>query len=352
MRTTAFLPLLASTLAFPTTATAQITYVDADFSTNTTHADGTPHTPTIGSFANDNFWQVRPFANGTTIISSNDTPSGSEDCPMLRTRISGLIPTLPYIVYGYQWSTQSDSAQWRLQMQVDTQQPSGPLTLWHTKGAGSPMSTPLCWDSYTSPVTSLGLQYDTLGNETAGHFTSTVMIREGNRCLYEIPLGIFAASPAGEIDVYIDDDPQVGNYYRNWYDGVGYALAPLASGNGCGASIPLIGFSGEPTMLRDFTIELSGGNPNSLALLTFGLHATTWNGLTLPVPLASFGFAGCFLNVNSQFNILTMTDASGSAAQTYNLTGLPSIDLDWQWGVLNAGSGAAMTSGLSTTIHQ
>ena len=40
------------------------------------------------------------------------------------------------------------------------------------------------------------------------------------------------------------------------------------------------------------------------------------------------------------------------ATQTYNLTGIPSIALDWQWGVLDPTGGAAMTPGLTTTIQQ
>ncbi|MFO1077219.1 MAG: hypothetical protein U1E73_05780 [Planctomycetota bacterium] len=342
---------LASLLTLTVGATAQITYVDADFNTNTTHADGTPHTPTIGTFTNDNLWEVRPFATGGSIISSNDVGSGSEDCPMLRTRISGLIPTLRYVVYGYQWSTQNDAAQWRLRMDVDTQQPVGPLTLWHTKGTGTPMSTPLPYDAYASPVTNLGLTYDAAGIENSGHFTGPVMIREGNRCMYEVPLGIFAADLNGDIDVYIDDDPQTGNFYRNWYDGVGYEMVPLPFGQACGNAATQIGFGGEMTMQRGFSIELGGASPTALALLTFGISASTWNGLPLPLSLTPYGYAGCFLNVNSQFNLLMLTDANGAAARSFHLAGLPNLSLDWQWGVLDP-SGTTMTSGLTTAIHR
>lgn len=341
-------PLLALAAALP----AQITYVDADASVNTTFADGSAFAPVLASTAVDNLWQQRPFANNGSILSSNDAGTGVEDCAMLRTRVSGLIPGLPHVLYGYQWSTQNDTAQWRLRMLVDTQQPIGPLPLWHTKGTGTPMSTPLPFDAYTSPVTNLGLQYDALGIETTGHFTTPVLVREGNRCLYEIPLGIFVPNAAGELDVYIDDDPQTGNFYRNWYDGIGYVLAPLQLGAGCGTPAPQIEFTGEPVMLRNFSIALNGATANAPAILTFGLKSNTWNGLPLPLPLASFGFAGCFLNVNAQITVLASTNAAGSAGQTFNLSGVPSIDLDWQWGVLDATGGVSMTPGLSSTIHQ
>lgn len=351
MQTTRLL-FTASLLSLYSAATAQITYIDADFNTNTTHADGTPHTPAIGTVANDNLWEVRPFATGTTIISSNNAATGTEDCPMLRTRISGLIPTLPYIVYGYQWSTQNDTAQWRLQMQVDTQQPTGPMPLWHTKGTGSPMSTPLPFDAYASPVTNLGLQYDAAGMENSGHFANPVMIREGNRCMYEIPLGIFTAGPTGEIDVYVDDDPQATNFYRNWYDGVGYELVPLPFGMTCGNPATQIGFGGELTMLRDFTLEVNGASPNSLALLTFGFSSPSWHGIPLPLLLTPFGFPGCYLNVNSQVNVVAITDGAGSAAKTYNLSGMPSASLDWQWAVLDQTNTLSMTLGITTALHR
>jgi hypothetical protein len=342
------LPIFLLAAAIP----AQITYVDADASVNTTFADGSAFAPVLASTAVDNLWEQRPFANGGSIISSNDAGTGSEDCAMLRTRVSGLIPGLPYVVYGYQWSTQNDTAQWRLCMQVDAQQPVGPLPLWHTKGTGTPMSTPLPFDAYASPVTNLGLQYDAAGMETTGHFANAVMVREGNRCLYEIPLGIFVPSPFGDIDVYVDDDPQTGNFYRNWYDGVGYELAPLPVGPGCGNPAPQIEFAGEPVMRRDFSIGVSGAAPNAIAILTFGLSANSWNGLPLPVPLGQFGFPGCFLNVNAQVTMLTTASASGRAALTYNFTGLPSLGLDWQWAVLDAAGAVTMTPGLSSTIHR
>ena len=86
--------VVSSLCLLATAASAQVVYVDADANTNTTNADGTPLVPVVGPIVNDDQWQLRPFANGGTIISSNDSGTGSEDCPMLRTTITGLIPTL------------------------------------------------------------------------------------------------------------------------------------------------------------------------------------------------------------------------------------------------------------------
>mgnify|MGYP003646920169 FL=1 len=335
----------ASVFLSATAATAQVTYIDADASSNTTNADGTPLTPVIGPIANDNLWQQRPFANGGTIISSNDSGSGTEDCPMLRTTISGLIPTLSYHVYGYQWNTQVD--QWRLGFDVDTQQPVGPLSLWHTRGSGTPMSTPLAFDAPTNAVTSLGLQYGATGLETSGHFVSPVMIQEGNRWLFEVPLGVFAADLNGEIHVYVDDDPQNGNFYRNWYDGVGYELAPLPYGLSCGTGE--IGFAGQPHGNSNFSVDLTASDPSALALVLVGLNQVP------PFDVGTIGFTpGCFLNVDFAFIDVTTTNATGDASWAAQFSGLPAgiSPVFFQWATFDATlTLASMTYGLQVDFH-
>ncbi|MCU0863434.1 MAG: hypothetical protein MUC36_06565 [Planctomycetes bacterium] len=324
---------------------AQVVYVDADASTNTTNADGTPLVPVVGAIANDNQWQQRQFANGGTILSSNDFTTGSEDCPMLRTTISGLTPTLPYFVYGYQWNTQVD--QWRLRLNVDTQQPTAPLQLWHTRGSGSPMSTPLAFNAPSNSVANLGLQFDAAGMETSGHFANPVMIKEGNRWLFEVPLGTFTADLNGQIHVYVDDDPTSGNFNRNWYDGVGYEPAPMPYGPACGAG--RIAFRGTPHGNSTISLDLLGSNPNSLGLLMIGL------GSLPPFDVGAIGFTpGCFLNVNFAVINLAPTNASGDASWQTTLGPVPAgvTPLFFQWAVLDpALTLTSMTSGLRVGFH-
>ena len=332
---------------------AQITYVDADCSTNTTLADGTAYVPMLNSTAIDNVWNQRAFANGGSILSSHDV-TGNEDCPMLRTVITGLVPGLPHMIYTYWWGGANVS--WRGRCLVDTTQPAAPLpgyvSLWFATSVFAPM-TPLAVDAPLGVnQTVLGLTRDASGFENSGHFANQVLIQEGNRWLYEVPLGTFTADANGEIWVYIDDlEGQQGSANRTWYDGVGYEWAPFQVGAGCGNPTPSIGYVGQPIMTRDFSVTLTGGAPNSFALLAIGFNATSWNGLPLPLSLAQFGYPGCTLNVSADINQFALTNGSGAAQTTVNLSGLPNLDLYWQWAVLDP-AGLTSTSGLETHFHQ
>ncbi|MFO1077331.1 MAG: hypothetical protein U1E73_06345 [Planctomycetota bacterium] len=347
------LTALVGAALFASTLPAQITYVDADCSVNTTLADGTAYAPMLNSTAIDNIWNQRAFANGGSILSSHDV-TGNEDCPMLRTTLSGLIPGFPYLIYTYWWGTAATS--WRGRALVDTVQPSPPLpgyvALWFSTSVFAPM-TPLAFDApLGTNQTALGLTYDASGFENSGHFANQVLIQEGNRWLFEVPLGVFTADGNGEIQVYIDDlEGQQGSGNRTWYDGVGYEWAPLPVGSGCGNPAPAIGFTGQPIMTRDFSLTLAGGPPSSLALLTVGFNDTSWNGLPLPLSLAPFGYPGCALNVAADVNLFLLTDANGEASYTINIAGVPSLDLYWQWAAL-VPPGLATTTGLSTHFHR
>lgn len=339
--------LLAATLQ------AQITYVDADCSVNTTLADGTAYAPMLNSTAIDNIWNQRAFANGGSILSSHDA-TGNEDCPMLRTTLSGLIPGFPYVIYTYWWGTAGSS--WRGRALVDSTQPAGPLpgyvALWFATSVFSPM-TPLAFDApLGTNQTALGLTYDATGHENSGHFANQVLIQEGNRWLYEVPLGTFVADASGQIQVYVDDlEGQQSSGNRTWYDGVGYEWAPLAVGAGCGNPVPTIGYTGQPIMTRNFVVTLAGAPANAFTLLTIGFNATSWNGLPLPLSLQPFGYPGCSLNVAADVNLFLQTDPNGAASYTANLSGVPSLDLWWQWATLDA-AGLAATTGLSTHFHR
>lgn len=348
---------LGAAFLLSTIASAQITYVDADCSTNTTLADGTAYTP-IASTAHDDEWNLRPYANGGTILSSNDA-GGGEDAPMLRTTISGLIPGLPHMVYGYFWGVVGGPS-WRGRASVDTVVPIPDIQGYNTvhfNGSTFMPMVPLAWDS---PVgfnqTTLGLTYDPVTlMETTGHFDAAtpVMLQEGNRWLFEIPLGTFVADGNGEIWVFIDDLANATtDSNRTWYDGVGYEWAPFPVGSGCGSTAPQIGHVGQPVMNRDFSVTLSAAPANSFALLTIGFGAMTWNGQPLPLALAPFGFPGCNLNVSADINLFMQTDPNGEALHTVNLTGVSTIDLYWQWGVLDATGGLGMTPGLETKFHR
>lgn len=345
---------LATALAVGATLAAQITYVDADTNTNTTRADGTAYTPQTSTSGTDNEWALRPFANGGTILSTHDVASSNEDAPMLRTTITGLVPGLPHLVYSYWWG--GANVDWRGRTMVSSVQPAPELPGYNSvhfaNSVFEPM-TPLAFDApFGVNQTALGLTYDAAGMETTGHFANAVMIQEGNRWLYEVPLGTFVADANGEIQVYADDLAGAqSTSNRTWYDGVGWEWAPFQVGSGCGSPVPDIGYIGQPILTRDFTLTLAGAPASAPALLVVGFSSSSWGPVPLPLPLAALGFPGCNLNVSADANVFLQTDANGDASFTVTVRNLPPINLYWQWAVLSA-SGLAATSGLETRFHR
>ncbi len=351
--TSPFTPLLAA-LVLAAPLSAQITYVDADTNTNTTLADGSPYTPSTSTSGTDNQWALRPFANGGTILSSHDVSGSNEDAPMLRTTISGLTPGLPYLVYTYWWG--GFNVTWRGRALASGTQPSPQLPGYNTVHNASSVFAPMTPLAVDSPVghlqTTLGLTRDAANFENSGHFQNQVMLQEGNRWLFEVPLGTHVADGNGQIHVYADDLEGVqSTSFRTWYDGVGYELAPLPVGNGCGSPLPQIGSLGQPVMTRPFAVTLGNAPANSLAMLVIGFSATSWNGAPLPFPLATLGFPGCDLNVAPDLNLFFATDGSGNATYPITVPALAPIDAFWQWGVLGPG-GLASTTGLLTRFHR
>ncbi len=234
-------------VAYVSGASAQVVYIDADVTTNTTLADGTPlvagtHyyvTPTSAPSDTiaDGLWDVRQFANFGSIISSNN--GASEDAPALRTTITGLTPGEGVAVYAYLWG--GSNADWRLRASLIGPNDDGTVngevdTMWSTNY--SPNSgineASFVTQHVTSGANSGPLSTDTTGSDPAfengGYFSSSippVMTVEGNRSLYQASLGTTLADSNGEVHVYIDDRAQASAGFRTWYDGVGYELVDL-----------------------------------------------------------------------------------------------------------------------------
>lgn len=344
---------LTAALAASAALSAQITYVDADTNTNTTRADGTSYTPQLSTSGTDNEWALRPFANGGTILSTHDVASSTEDAPMLRTTITGLVPGLPHMIYTYWWG--GANVAWRGRCLVDTVQPAPELPGYnsvHFTGSVFAPMTPLAFDAPLGVgQTALGLVYDAAGMETTNHFANAVMIQEGNRWLYEVPLGTYVPDGNGEIQVYVDDLAGAqSTSNRTWYDGVGWEWAPFQVGSSCGNPAPQIGYVGQPILARDFTVTLAGAPASSFALLAVGFSATSWNGIPLPLGLAPFGYPGCDLNVAPSAWVFQLTDPNGSAQYTVNLSGLSAMNVYWQWAVLTPAA-LPTTTGLETKFH-
>lgn len=120
---------ILTSLAWPVATTAQITYVDADTSTNTTYAESTPYTPAATTSGTDDEWALRAFGNGLRVLTTHDVTGSTEDAPMLRTRITGLIPTFSYNVFSYHGS---NGGAWRGRAVPAATQPTPPIQGYNT----------------------------------------------------------------------------------------------------------------------------------------------------------------------------------------------------------------------------
>jgi len=232
--------------------TAQVTYLDADTSsqaatTNTTFADGSAFVPpTTGSTvpADDQWWQRTGFANGGDILAVH----GGSDAPVIRTTISGLTPGASYDVFVYYWWADTfGNGQWDLG--AGFTQASITRFLYSD---GAPISSPFA-------------------NEP-------VLIQEGNRDMYQYSVGRTSASASGTIDVYIDDHP--GNDDRSWYDGVGSAPAGSNSGIGTNYCVAANNSSGSPGVMAATGSALAVANnltlrASSLPPNQFGIFVTS-----------------------------------------------------------------------------
>ncbi len=208
--------LLAATLLVGNSY-AEITYVDADVNSNTTLADGSAlvegtHYSTTNTA--DDLWQIRGFANGGTIISSNDT--GNEDAVELRTTISGLTAGESYDVFTYFWGA-NGSARWRGRTGLAAG--GGSLQGYNTNQFGGSSFSAMDWVE----------RHDNSGSNTQSPFTfdASAIAIESNRSLYEVHHGAVVADANGEISIFVDDLANVGQLDRTWYDGVGYQLITI-----------------------------------------------------------------------------------------------------------------------------
>lgn len=209
--------LAACMIAVSATQTfAQITYVDATdgSSGNTAVAPsaGGGVFNTSGALnsqgpGGDGLWDVRAFGNNATIY-QNASSGNTDDAQRLVTSVN--VPLATYDVYAYFWV---DSSDWRLGASLADE--AGDLPLY---SRNSP-EVIRYYDGADATVFSSSLG--------ANPFTSDVMVAEGNRRLYQAPLGRVTDST---IAVYIDDVPnQPDSNQRTWYDGIGYQRIPEPS---------------------------------------------------------------------------------------------------------------------------
>lgn len=182
---------------------AALTYVDANFATNTS-----PNTAVTTVVAQDNLWAQRGFGTNTTVFESSGN-TGAENSPILQTIITGLVPGVAYNVWVNFYDVQNDSTQnWPIRAGFTT----GDLTLYANGADGGAAAL---------SATAAGLASDLT-------YVSNPRFDDGSgRMLYAGALGSAVASVDGGISVFIDDMPAtIGSNNRTWYDGVSYEIVP------------------------------------------------------------------------------------------------------------------------------
>lgn len=183
----------------------QVTYVDANFSTNTTPG-GAVTTTVDGS---DNLWALRSFGTNGSIFEA----SGGENAPEIATTISGLISGGIYNIWVNFYDVSNDLNQnWPIRAGFN----SGELTLFANGDDGGAAAL----DATPAGLAS-GLIYLDEPRFTDG----------SGRLLYAGFLGSSMATVNGEIVVFIDNMnvPGGGVNNRTWYDGVSYEVIPEPS---------------------------------------------------------------------------------------------------------------------------
>jgi hypothetical protein len=86
-------------------------------------------------------------------------------------------------------------------------------------------------------------------------------------------------------------------------------------GQGCGSSSPLPSLAALslPKIGQPFRLELRNLKPGAVGAICFGISKTTWNGISLPMPMAGLGMPKCKLLVSYDYLVPIMT-GSGTVA--------------------------------------
>lgn len=186
----------------PPVRTGPITYVDATSGSagNTTQWGGsawlTFNPPKNQTSTADNQWEEEEtgfggFGNGPTSNWFESNREGTENCPQLRTRVTGLADQT-YAVYAYFWVANGQGFKFGAAL---SNNPSGSLPLYAVGGSG--VTAALATD-----------------------FTNVVKVVEADRTMYQVALGIVTGT---SVAVYIDDQANGGYSSSCWFDGIGYA---------------------------------------------------------------------------------------------------------------------------------
>ena len=257
------------------------TYHDATLA-NTTLANSlflNPTGPSASQGSNDNRWHQRSgFGNGNGVLTASET--GSENAPVMRTRVAGLASGRVYDVYVNFWSNPAED--WRVRAGFSV----ADLRVFAKQGAA---------------------------RAEASHFSNPVVTTSGSQTLYSVWLGRARANILNELWIYIDDENSGQSAAtRTWYDGVSVravdaAAAASSAGQGCNGN-QLLQASSLPELGTSVSTGLVDAPANSFAAMQFGFGDLT------PLPLGLIGFPECTLYVDSIASVsFGLVNAAGNS---------------------------------------
>ena len=120
--------------------------------------------------------------------------------------------------------------------------------------------------------------------------------------------------------------PYQGNQwkFRLWSGPAGHYES---YGSGCqgSAGTPRLSWFGLPMAGAAFDVLLDSAPANTLAALIVGDSNTTYNGLPLPLPLASLGATNCSLLSSVTVSLASVVDPSGRAVMTLAIPANPAL---------------------------
>lgn len=152
-----------------------------------------------------------------------------------------------------------------------------------------------------------------------------------------------------EYRIFANSNGNAAFSYR--LDSASFASETTRFGTACATSSNRMpAMTCQPTSLgSNLNLSLTNGPASSPGVLLLGLSNSTWNGLPLPLPLASLGATGCTLQVSIDTSIPITTTTSGSMSAGLpvpNVLGLYGSTLYFQAGLgdLFANSAGFVTS--------
>ncbi len=255
----------------------------------------------------DNKWNFRDFGAGATIFQSGI----AEDSPYLRQTLSGLTPNQSYDLYAVYWTDEDEN--WTIRTGLS----SGNMNLYSWTGAsgGSPVA------GSTQGIAASTAVWATPPPATKDP-TGTIFIEPRDDAAGALVMllgyaGTASANASGQLDVFVDDNPNAGGVRRSWFDGIAYVnagptttnIAATATLDRTTGTLTLNNPTSQNLQIKSYRIAMANAElatpPSSGAL-----NATTWTTISSSNP--SWTVTSPADPPNSPFTTILSEDGGGS----------------------------------------